>query len=239
LLSRLRHPDGGPVPATYATVIGIVFGAMYGPAQWPALAVTLQAFFDQTGPATAARQAPAVARAFDTNYHNALDASWGIACTDTDNPREPATWARAAAEAAEAAPHFGAIATWFSLPCATWLARDEDRLTGPFTARTSSPVLVVGNLYDPATPYQAAQTVARQLPNARLLTFTGWGHATLRGKNACIDDYLARSARAAGTSGRRDLHAGPPALRITDAGRLGDVVLDSNPVRTRSEALAR
>ena len=72
-----------------------------------------------------------------------------------------------------------------SQPCATWPATDDDRFAGPFTARTASPVLVVGNLYDPATPYSGAQTVAAQLPRARLLTLAGWGHTSLA-KSSCV-----------------------------------------------------
>ena len=50
---------------------------------------------------------------------------------------------------------------------------------GPFDRRTSNPVLVVGNQFDPATPYQGAATVANLLPNAALLTVHGWGHTSL------------------------------------------------------------
>ena len=74
-------------------------------------------------------------------------------------------------------------------PCATWPARDAARFTGPFTHRTTHPVLVIGNLYDPATPYAGARAAARMLPNSRLLTLNGWGHTSL-GRSACIDRYI-------------------------------------------------
>ena len=51
---------------------------------------------------------------------------------------------------------------------------------------TANPVLVVGNLFDPATPYSGAVKVASLLPNSRLLTVDGWGHTSLF-LSACAD----------------------------------------------------
>ncbi|MER7418035.1 alpha/beta hydrolase [Micromonospora peucetia] len=75
--------------------------------------------------------------------------------------------------------------------------RDEDAYTGPFNRRTSAPVLVVGNYWDPATNYRGAVSSARLLPNSRLLSSDSWGH-TAYGTSACatgaIDAYLLRGA---------------------------------------------
>jgi pimeloyl-ACP methyl ester carboxylesterase len=76
-------------------------------------------------------------------------------------------------------------------PCATWPTRDQDRYTGPFTRRTSAPILVVGTRFDPASPYQNALTVTRELPRSRLLTLDGWGHVAF-GKRGCIADHVDR-----------------------------------------------
>ncbi|HEX7269323.1 MAG TPA: alpha/beta hydrolase, partial [Streptosporangiaceae bacterium] len=50
---------------------------------------------------------------------------------------------------------------------------------------------VVGNRFDPATPYRGAVSLARLLPRSRLLTLNGWGH-TSEGKSSCIDEHTAR-----------------------------------------------
>jgi hypothetical protein len=50
-------------------------------------------------------------------------------------------------------------------------------------------VLVVGNLFDPATPYHGAVTVDRLLPRSRLLTLAGWGHTSLFA-STCVDNYV-------------------------------------------------
>jgi hypothetical protein len=51
-------------------------------------------------------------------------------------------------------------------------------------------VLVVGNRFDPATPYHGAVTVDRLLPRSRLLTLAGWGHTSLF-VSACIDAHVS------------------------------------------------
>jgi hypothetical protein len=46
--------------------------------------------------------------------------------------------------------YFGRIWTWASSICVTWPGVDTDQYTGPFTANTANPVLIVGNTYDPS-----------------------------------------------------------------------------------------
>ncbi|MFE3448166.1 alpha/beta fold hydrolase [Nonomuraea sp. NPDC059194] len=58
----------------------------------------------------------------------------------------------------------------------------------------SAPILLGNSLHDPSTPYSWSANVARQLgPNARLITYEGWGHR-IYGKDECstvpIDNYL-------------------------------------------------
>ena len=56
-------------------------------------------------------------------------------------------------------------------------------------------MLVVGNLWDPATNYRGARRAAALLPGSRLLTSDSWGH-TAFGSSACVDrtvvQYLLR-----------------------------------------------
>ncbi len=179
---------------TFADIVNITLGALYnfGSTDFPNLAKLLQALYTHSAAgSTAAAQLIAGLRGSRpaAAYSNGLDSFLAVACSDTDNPHDPFAWPRAAAEQDEQSPYFGSDWTWASEPCATWPARDADRYTGPFTRRTSHPVLVIGNLHDPATPYAGAQAVAGMLPNSRLLTLNGWGHTSL-GRSACIDRYI-------------------------------------------------
>ena len=179
---------------TFADIVNITLGALYNfsPTDFPNLAKLLQALYTNSAVgSTAAAQLIAGLRGSRpvAAYNNGLDSFLAVACSDTDNPHNPFVWPRAAAEQDEQSPYFGSDWTWASEPCATWPARDADRYTGPFTHNTSNPVLVIGNLHDPATPYAGAQAVADMLPNSRLLTLNGWGHTSL-GRSACIDRYI-------------------------------------------------
>ena len=77
---------------------------------------------------------------------------------------------------------------WFNAGCANWPV-NRDRYVGPWSTRTSAPVLVVGNFFDGVTDYAGAEASARLLRNSRLLTYAGWGH-TAYGRSACVTDYV-------------------------------------------------
>ena len=52
-------------------------------------------------------------------------------------------------------------------------------------------MLVVGNLFDPATRYEGAVIAPNLLPNSALLTVHGWGHTSLFISH-CADAVHAR-----------------------------------------------
>ena len=227
LANPLELPDGqgGTIVYTYANLVADTLGAMYDPSSWPELAKLLQQLDTLASPqaaVAAARGLRARLGVFQQeDYDNLVEGFPAVACTDSDNPASVSAWARAAARADRAHPYFGRLWTWLSSVCAPWPARDADRFTGPFTARTSSPVLVVGNLSDPATPYHGAVTLSRLLPRSRLLTLAGWGHTSLF-QSACIDarvnQYLLTSqVPPAGTVCRPDVIPFQQAVMTTRA----------------------
>ncbi|MGZ3144670.1 alpha/beta hydrolase [Lentzea chajnantorensis] len=164
---------------TYDAIIGTAIGTGYAPDAWPAIAALLDRLSDaSTG---------TVLTAAEPDYDNFLDAYNGNACADIEYPRNFETY-RAIGRYAEAGSEFGPYWWWGNAACANW-PTNPDRYTGPWNARTSAPVLVVGNYFDGATDYRGAQAVARQLPNSRLLTYAGWGH-TAYGVSACITDHM-------------------------------------------------
>ncbi len=128
-------------------------------------------------------------------YDNHLEAESGTLCADGLHATDAASWPAAAAAADRSAKYFGAEFAWATVQCArnTWTTQDEDVYRGPFDHRTAAPVLVVGDLWDPATSYDSAVKVARMLPNSRLVTSDSWGHGALL-TSACVDnavfDYL-------------------------------------------------
>lgn len=88
-------------------------------------------------------------------------------------------YARDSREAPILGPAFGASAV-----CAYWTTRPAPQLR--ITAKGAAPILVLGVTGDPATPYQQAQWMARQLDSGVLLTWKGAGHSAWELGNECV-----------------------------------------------------
>jgi pimeloyl-ACP methyl ester carboxylesterase len=119
-------------------------------------------------------------------YTSETAASYAIGCLDAPAPSSLQAVEHLAKRAAAVAPHFGATTTWLGLPCTYWPVKAKEK-PAPIHAKGAPPIVVVGTVGDPATPYSWAQSLAQQLDQGRLLTYTGTGHtAYLRGDD-CID----------------------------------------------------
>jgi pimeloyl-ACP methyl ester carboxylesterase len=214
----ITEEDGTRYEITYAGFVHDVLLAMYLPEaveQIPALVELLQQMISARS-STSARQSAAsrysvtMERAerwrqrqaadpmldpASTQLANDYELNAAVVCSDSRNPASTRRWSTLADRVDRQAPYFGRFWLWNSAVCARshWTARDEDAYQGRFDRRTAGPVLVVGNYYDPATHYDAAVSVARRLPNSRLLSSDSWGH-TAYGTSGCatsaVDDFL-------------------------------------------------
>jgi pimeloyl-ACP methyl ester carboxylesterase len=193
--AQLPDGEGGTFRFTYADLVGLTLGALYDPGSWPDLADVLQQLDDLIDPAVVAASVRSLRGrllgAHQEKYPNFVEGFPGVACADSDNPSNVRAWSKAAADADRAHPYFGRSWTWASSICQPWTGKAPDQYMGPFTKRTSNPVLVIGNKFDPATRYQGAVTASRLLPDSRLLTLDGWGHTSLF-ESRCVDGYLNR-----------------------------------------------
>ncbi|WP_421110573.1 alpha/beta hydrolase [Streptomyces sp. NEAU-S77] len=82
---------------------------------------------------------------------------------------------------------FGDYLAWSLLACTGWpVAGKAD--TPDVGAKGSAPILVVGNTGDPATPYEGARTMARELGRGVGIevTYRGQGHGAYNSGNACM-----------------------------------------------------
>jgi pimeloyl-ACP methyl ester carboxylesterase len=209
--------DGFSFTLSYATFVGFLLSDLYAPTAWQWVVSDIVAVRDllderagsglRDAAVSALRDAQqrSLIRAFEWPYDNSFEAFATVFCTDSRNPASALRWPALAAPVDARAPLFGRLWLWQSAQCAesTWTVRDEDAYRGPFTRRTSAPVLVVGNYWDPATRYEGAVRASRLLPNSRLLSSDSWGH-TAYGTSACVTDavdaYLAaRTLPPAGT----------------------------------------
>ncbi|MGW0521100.1 alpha/beta hydrolase [Crossiella sp. NPDC003009] len=128
----------------------------------------------------------------DTPY-TGDDSFYGVNCIDKPYLRLPAAYPVIAKIWERQFPTFGRFQAFDAVPCATWPG-GSDRYAGPWHKKTEHPIVVIGNYYDPATPYAFSQRMAKQLGSARLVSVDSFGHAIL-GRSKCVDDlttaYLA------------------------------------------------
>jgi len=194
----ITDPDGN-VLLTYADLIGITLGGLYASFVWPDMAFFF-ADVEAEVSATALRARLGVIRTKlglddpdQEPYPNFIEGFPGVGCSDSVNPNNFAAWRKAADNAERQFGHFGRIWNWASSICLPWPATaGQDHYLGPWTARTASPVLVVGNFFDPATRYEGAVAASKLLPNSRLLSYAGWGHTAFMSGNFCVDNHVTR-----------------------------------------------
>jgi pimeloyl-ACP methyl ester carboxylesterase len=84
--------------------------------------------------------------------------------------------------------HFYLNVGYVELNYGLWPVHDRDAYRGPFhvPASASTP-LVVANTYDPATPFNGARRLVRDLGNARFLKVRADGHTAYRRTGPCAD----------------------------------------------------
>lgn len=114
-----------------------------------------------------------------------------IVCADSPNPKNPAAYRVEAAFAQARSGAAGPDIAWADEGCAGWRASDAEGYFGPWNHRTAHPLLLVGNTFDPATPYQDSVAMANELARARLLTVDGYGHTALFTPSRCVQNYEA------------------------------------------------
>lgn len=139
----------------------------------------------------------------DGSFDNSSDAQLMVNCADQTERPDADQAVEMAEQIAGEVPTFGAAVGWSVLSCVGW--PEASNPVPEITGEGAGPILVVGTVGDPATPYAWSQAMADTLPTATLLTYEGDGHtAFLRGGD-CINDAVSRflidlEEPAAGTS---------------------------------------
>ncbi|TDV42636.1 alpha/beta hydrolase [Actinophytocola oryzae] len=211
LRNYLRHQ--GPITLSDGTVVdeaamtGTVASALYSPSVFTQLADLLQELWAAISPsAEAARSAPAATGATlrtlqaagrpradllpDTPY-TSDDSYLAVNCADKPFDNRPSEVPAIADRWERQMPDFGRYQAWSDPAlCPSWPVKDADAFRGPWNRRTDNPVLVFGNYYDPATQYEFAKRMSRQLGNARLVSVDSFGHCIL-GDSSCTDVIAA------------------------------------------------
>jgi pimeloyl-ACP methyl ester carboxylesterase len=195
LLARLKR---GPIPAPkvspprrlpYGDALVAITPFLDHPAVWPELASELEQAAAGDG---SALEMDARANLTGSRLPD-FEGTQGIVCADAPDRAGASAWRSVLAHLTAVSNISGPPYTW-SLwsTCATWGVRAAGRYTGPWHARTSNPILVVDNRFDPSTPFANARLVSRLLGNAVLLTENGYGHVSSSDPSVCTKTAIAR-----------------------------------------------
>jgi pimeloyl-ACP methyl ester carboxylesterase len=165
-----------------------ILQAMYSKALWPRLATGL--ISARSGDGTELLQLADIynRRSPTGTYSNILDANATIGCNDSRSEPSDATIHATVAQWVAKFPVFGAYLSSELVSCQGWQP-DRTPIPDP-KAATPTKVLVVGNLHDPATPYQGAKDLTHDLGNAELLSWNGEGHTSYLQGSSCIDTHV-------------------------------------------------
>ncbi|HVK26320.1 MAG TPA: alpha/beta hydrolase [Actinokineospora sp.] len=127
----------------------------------------------------------------DPNIGEPRDAGYVINCNDSDSTLSDEEIKAAVAKTIAKFPVFGRWSAYALFGCKSWPAARHP-LNRP-KASGAAPILVVGTVHDPATPYAGAVSLAGLLDSGRLLTWDGDGHTAYH-QSICVDrhvdDYL-------------------------------------------------
>lgn len=169
----------GELPMTPIELNHMTLNRFYGP-DWAELAVELRKLADGTATARAAEETapfPVASVCTDHRFRFSSQADW------------LSLWRKQNAAAPVLRTHFAW--TIVSL-CSAWPA-DVPNPQHRTDADDAPPILIMNSLHDPATGYEWALDVQRQLDDSVLLTYDGWGHGVMARTDctrAAFTDYV-------------------------------------------------
>jgi len=185
VLADLRR---GPIgDLTYGDALSaILVSFSLGPAHWPALAAAFDAAAEGNG-SDLATLGRIVTKVFSSTITPPGLPAIALICADSPADRGPGAWPGVVDRLTRTSFIYGPVLAWWRwAPCASWRAQSPNRYVGPWDAVTTNPILVIGSLYDPNTPYVNAVRAAERLGKTVLLTHEGYGHISVNDPSACV-----------------------------------------------------
>ena len=120
-----------------------------------------------------------------TFLDNSFEALVGVNCLDYAPEGDYDVIREQAEEVQREAPTVGRYFSGLS-SCLDW-PNAGSRTQAPITAPGADPIIVIGGINDPATPYEQSVSLADQLESGILITVEAEGHGQYGNGNACVD----------------------------------------------------
>lgn len=174
--------SGEPVTLTYSSLVGeVIMGVLSAEVLWTLLAGELVALADQV------EGGPTASVLLAGQDENASTVNTQVNCTDlTDSPSVETMISTATTMSAEG-PTFGSAVAMGVVACFGF-PLPVDAVPDASPPATLPPVLLLGSVHDPSTPYVWSEAMEVFLPNSVLVTYEGAQHGTWNTTGACIAD---------------------------------------------------
>jgi pimeloyl-ACP methyl ester carboxylesterase len=182
-------PGDGKREVTQALVVLGVISPLYLKDFWPRLEDAVVDGLDGKGARLLALADEYTDRTPSGYSNNANEVIYAVNCIDRPDLSSVAQAKSEEAKFKAASPRFGPFLLWGSLACANWPVKPEDK-PHAIKAPGAKPIVVVGTTRDPATPYEWAVGLARQLDSGVLISRDGDGHTGYNEGNDCVDSAV-------------------------------------------------
>lgn len=179
--------DGGR-PVNQVTMETATISSLYNDLSWPALGVALADAEAGDGTALLALADAYEGRDDDGTFDTQHQAGRVIRCASGIDQITPADPSTLLAQLKAAAPRFARGVDLFDLrdSCRDFLAQDVQATVPAYNG--SAPIVVIGGLNDPATPFRWAQELTVLMgPSASLVSFSGEGHGQIL-TSSCVTE---------------------------------------------------
>jgi pimeloyl-ACP methyl ester carboxylesterase len=167
-----------------------IFMCLYSETSWPVLNKGLAEAFDGKGDTLLTYATTIVGRSASGDYDEGsyLHAMIPVRCADW--PRsDDASLAAVQRRARDEHPLWASLVGELYDNCGRWPGTARQPSATPL-AKGAAPILVIGNLRDPATPIGGTKQLAEDLDSAILVTSDKDGHGTYYAGNSCVDSIV-------------------------------------------------
>jgi hypothetical protein len=121
---------------------------------------------------------------------NDFDSGAVIDCLDWRDARTTEQFTKDAQEFAAKAPIFGPYIAYAGLHCQFFPQPKTQRVANTTTTITTTPIIVIGTIRDPATPYSWSVSLSKIFKGSSLISLDGDGHTGHGRGSACVDNAV-------------------------------------------------
>ncbi|WP_083378391.1 alpha/beta hydrolase [Varibaculum massiliense] len=189
--------DASPIPTEDASrplngalAFGAAIGMLYYETLYPSLLEGLQAAFKGDGTPLLQVSDLFNDRGSDGKFKdNSQDAFMAINGADYPVQGDKKEWDQRGKKILRDFPIMGSSMAYGEYALQEWpwpsaAKREKVKIEG------AQPILLLGNTGDPATPYEMARSVHKQIPNSRLLTWKSYSHTAYGLGSDCVQDTV-------------------------------------------------